>query len=323
LGGGGQNLIQPIRWDIPSIIPALDGSVISVPEQARKAPYSAKAPNDFAVIGHTRGVRVPCIGVKVESVRVPCEEDCMGNEDTTGSTLRALVDRSGLGYREVAKAGGWTTASGIQRYVDENYTAMLRKEVAERFATALVGKGNPPIERQEVMLLTGLLVGIEPNATPVQFAGSAANRMERDLPIYGAALGAEKIVDGEAVELTTLNRAEIIEYRERPPILNGKKDVYGLYVQGSSMDPAFDDGDLLVVQKGVALSSGDFVVVYLRPRDDSDDGERATSVLVKRLVKRSAQFLELRQYEPALTFRIPANEVLRIDKALRTRDLLG
>lgn len=291
--------------------------MIPVPETASKAANAAKPFDYFAMIGHTPAVRVPCKSVKLESVHVPCDEDAMA----TGSKFRALVERSGIPYRDLAKAAGFSAASGIQRYVDVNYDKPLSLGLAKRFISAMEGKGTPPITAAEIMELTGFAA--EGNATPILFEGSGFDRMERDLPIYGAALGAEKLIDGEAIELTTLNRAEVIEYRERPPILNGKKDVYGLYVQGSSMDPAFDDGDLLVVRKGVSLSIGDFVVVYLRPRDDSDDGETARTVLIKRLVRRTAQYVELRQYEPPATFRIEMTEVMRIDKALRTRDLLS
>ena len=167
--------------------------------------------------------------------------------------------------------------------------------------------------------------GLPPSnaSKPIAYEGSSMRRMDRSLPVYGAAIGAEQLIDGEAVELTTLNRAEVIEHRERPPILNGKRDVYGLYVQGSSMDPAFDDGDLLVVQKTTAISVGDFVVVYIRPKGEHDDGETAENVLIKRLVRRTAQYIELRQYQPDIIFRIPTGDVLRIDKALRTKDLLS
>lgn len=242
-----------------------------------------------------------------------------------GARFRAIVTRSGMSYRALATAADFTTASGIQRYVDVHNDKPMSVTVAKRFIRALEGKGAPPIDPSEIMALTGISTDTPMSnvSQTIAFEGSSLQRMERTLPVYGAALGAEEVIDGEAVELTTLNRAEIIEHRERPPILNGKRDVYGLYVQGSSMDPAFDDGDLLVVQKTTAISVGDFVVVYIRPKGEHDDGETAENVLIKRLVRRTAQYIELRQYQPDLTFRIPSSDVLRIDKALRIKDILS
>ena len=296
-----------------------------VTEPPSKTPDAAKVFDNVAMISHTPLVRVPCIGVKLESVRVPCQIEDMEEQPTMGAKFRALVERSGMNYRDLAKAAGFSAASGIQRYVDVHNDKPMGVDVAKRFAAAMVGKGSPAITEGEVLVLTGFFptVSVSNASQPIAYEGSSMQRMEKTLPVYGSALGAEQVIDGEAVELTTLNRAEVIEHRERPPILNGKRDVYGLYVQGSSMDPAFDDGDLLVVQRSASISVGDFVVVYIRPKDESDDGESATNVLIKRLVRRTAQHIELRQYQPPITFRIPAVDVLRIDKALRTRDLLS
>jgi len=160
----------------------------------------------------------------------------------------------------------------------------------------------------------------EGNATPVHFEGAAADRMPQNMPVFGTALGAEMIVEGEAIEQTMLNSGDIIEYRKRPIVANGIERVYGLYVQGSSMYPAHRDGAFLYAQREVPLRIGDDVVVYLRPQNHEDDGERASHVLIKRLVRRSAQYVELEQFQPAKTFRIAMGNVLRIDRVLTADD---
>lgn len=154
----------------------------------------------------------------------------------------------------------------------------------------------------------------------IQFEGRSNQRVRDDCPVYGTALGAEKIVDGHAIEQTTLNRAEIIEYRKRPPIANGIDRVYGLYVQGSSMYPALRDGGFLFAQWEAPLRVGDDVVVYIRPKDATDDGLTANCVLVKRLVRRTAQYVELEQFNPALVFKVAMKDVLRIDRVLTPDD---
>lgn len=150
--------------------------------------------------------------------------------------------------------------------------------------------------------------------------GASTGRMSRDLPVYGTALGAEEIVDGEAVEQTTLNRGEIVEYRRRPVILDGRADAYALYVQGQSMEPRFSDGELIFVEQRKRPAVGDDAVIYMR-RPDGDDGELIHQVLVKRIVRKSASFVELGQFNPPKTFRLPMEQVDRMDRVLTLGDL--
>src|SRR3546814_20836483 len=78
---------------------------------------------------------------------------------------------------------------------------------------------------------------VETNAHPFRMEGASDRRMRDDLPVYGSALGAAREIDGEAIEQTTLNRAEIVQYAKRPVLLESNATAYGLYVSGSSMEP--------------------------------------------------------------------------------------
>lgn len=155
-------------------------------------------------------------------------------------------------------------------------------------------------------------------APPMQ--GSGVRRMARDLPVYGTALGAEEIVDGEAIEQTTLNRGEVVEYRRRPVVLDGRADVYGLYVQGQSMEPRFRDGEMVYAEERKRPAVGDDAVVYLRT-PDGNEGETVTSVLLKTVVRKSGSFVELRQYNPLHTFKIDMERVYRMDRVLTLGDM--
>lgn len=159
-----------------------------------------------------------------------------------------------------------------------------------------------------------------PNAAPFQMEGASTERMDRTVPVYGTALGADCVVDGDAVEQTTLNTGEVIEYRRRPVILDGRTDVYGLYVQGSSMEPRWRDGGIVFVEQRKRPAVGDDAVVYLRGPDGAD-GEQSTCVLIKTLTRKSASFIELRQYNPPIDFRIDMARVERMDRVLTLDDL--
>ena len=162
-----------------------------------------------------------------------------------------------------------------------------------------------------------------PNAVAVSMEGASAKRMREDLPVFGTALGAPRIVEGEAIEQTTLNSGDIVQYVRRPVILDGRTDAYGLYVQGHSMEPVHMAGDLILAETKRPARVGDDVVVYLRPIGEEDDGDRARAVLLKRLVRRTGVYLELEQFNPARTFRIDVAEVLRVDRVPRLVDLIG
>ncbi|WP_242095442.1 S24 family peptidase [Sphingomonas sp. CROZ-RG-20F-R02-07] len=185
------------------------------------------------------------------------------------------------------------------------------------------------VSREEILARVGALPDASTpsatsNASVIPMEGSSNEKPQGNLPVYGTALGAEARIDGEALEQTTLNKSEVLEYVKRPVLLNGQSKAYALHIQGSSMHPALPDGEMIVVVPGMPLSIGDNVVVYLRTEDpDEDDGETARAVLVKEMVRRTARYVELRQYEPAGDFRIDMDQILRIDRVLTRKEMLS
>lgn len=162
------------------------------------------------------------------------------------------------------------------------------------------------------------------NAQTIAFEGASQNDARPNLPVYGTALGSSKTVEGEAIEQTTLNKSEVLEYVKRPTLLNRRAESYGLYIQGGSMHPALPDGEMVAVVPNMALSVGDNVVVYLRPENpEDDDGQTARAVLVKELVKRNSAQVTLRQYAPFAEFTIDMDTVIRIDRVLTRREMLS
>lgn len=272
---------------------------------------------------HTHGVHSVCTLVNVESVAACRDNADMENVRTTGQKISDLTKRAGMSMRAFASACGYSAASGVQRYMSEDFDGKLSPSVAEKMAGALAGLGDPAITPDEVFALVGMP---STNAVPVQYEGASMERMRQDVPILGTALGADRIEDDLAIEQTYLFTDEIVGYAKRPVILDGRADVYGIYVQGSSMFPAFEDGTIVFAETKRPPRIGDSVVVYLRKNGeehDSDDGESARTVLVKRLAKRSASFVELEQYNPKLTFRVDAKEVLKMHRVLTMNDLLS
>lgn len=161
----------------------------------------------------------------------------------------------------------------------------------------------------------------EPAALP------ARKDMPKDIPVYGSAIGTsediEALEDGKvAVEQTTLNTGEVIDYFRRPPGLNNSRRAYGLYVDGFSMEPVFEPGSVIIVDPSRPPSMRDFVVVYMRG-DEAGGDTMVASVMLKRLVRRSATFVELEQYNPPARFRINTDSITQMHRVLPLAEIVG
>ncbi|WP_066723496.1 S24 family peptidase [Sphingomonas pituitosa] len=149
--------------------------------------------------------------------------------------------------------------------------------------------------------------------------------MIQDIPVYGTAMGSEhEYGDGfdgmVAIEQTDLNMGEVVDRFRRPPALLHRRDIYGLYVTGESMSPAFESGAGIIVDPKKPPSIRDYVVVYLRDRVDSDN---AAGVLIKRLVRRSASYIELQQFNPPAIFRLDSRMYREVHRVMPWDEAFG
>jgi phage repressor protein C with HTH and peptisase S24 domain len=108
-----------------------------------------------------------------------------------------------------------------------------------------------------------------------------------------------------------------LDYLGRPPSLADDPDAYAVEIVGDSMAPRFEPGERAFVSPRAPVRPGDDVVVQLNANGDpehSDIAGQVTEVLIKRLVRRTAKFVELRQFNPDLTFQVPIDRVWRIHR---------
>lgn len=167
--------------------------------------------------------------------------------------------------------------------------------------------------------------GIVPDDAPIRALVPRPQDMLQDIPVYGTALGGEHEfsdqADGRvAIEQTDLNTAEVVDRFRRPPNLINRRDIYGLYVAGDSMEPAFEAGQGVLVDPTKPPGARDYVVVYLRDREDSDG---AAGVLIKRLVRRSGSFIELQQFNPPSIFRLDARLFREVHRVMPWDEAFG
>jgi SOS-response transcriptional repressor LexA len=95
----------------------------------------------------------------------------------------------------------------------------------------------------------------------------------------------------------------------RPVSLAGDDDAYAVTIVGDSMWPRFRPGRSVAVSPRSPVAIGDDVLVRLHP-----DGGEGSPALLKELVRRTATFLELRQFNPERNFRVEAADVEAIEK---------
>lgn len=134
-----------------------------------------------------------------------------------------------------------------------------------------------------------------------------------DVPVYGVAAG-----NGSGDGSFRLEE-HAVDYVRRPPGIARAKDVYAVYVTGESMYPVYRHGTLLFIAPGRPISIGDDVLICLHPKEQGEPDE----YLIKRLVRRGSDTLQVEQFNPPLPLNFPVERVKRLHKVLEARELVG
>ncbi|MEO5605582.1 MAG: S24 family peptidase [Novosphingobium sp.] len=142
------------------------------------------------------------------------------------------------------------------------------------------------------------------------------------IPLLGTAFCADLIIEQEgesvAIEQIQLEVDHTVRMIERPSALWNAPNAYAIYFQGSSMERRFYQGEIGIVDPRRPPSPGHIVLVKL------NDGESQTvmTALVKELVRATSAYVELLQYNPEISFRIPRNRVEAMERIYRPDELL-
>lgn len=145
----------------------------------------------------------------------------------------------------------------------------------------------------------------------------------RNVPLVGCALGHDLRLDDDGaipIEAHLVEMGTTVDYIRRFPRIRSRKTVYGVTFVGDSMVPRYYPGDIGYVDPDQVAAIGDDVVVQLQQRTGEGDAE-IVSALIKTLVRRSSSFVELQQYNPATTFRVPSDMVARIHRIIPLKEL--
>jgi hypothetical protein len=135
------------------------------------------------------------------------------------------------------------------------------------------------------------------------------------IPLVGSAIGMKSFDPERDIELTELDMGDVLDQVARPASLARDKQAYALTIIGDSMFPRFEPGRRVIVSPRAPISINDDVIVQLKS-GNGDDADRVSTVLIKRLVRRSASFIELRQFNPDVTFQVEQKRIAAIHKVV-------
>ena len=139
----------------------------------------------------------------------------------------------------------------------------------------------------------------------------ARNTMPLDVPVMGTAAGS--LARG-AFQL----EGGVVDYVRRPPALIGARDIYALYVEGSSMEPQYFPGDLIYVNPHKPPRIGDIVVVQCRNGEHTP--EEASLGIYR---KRTERAITIGKRNPVAEIDLSRDHVKEIHRVLTTNELFG
>ena len=111
----------------------------------------------------------------------------------------------------------------------------------------------------------------------------------------------------------------MLDYLPRPENARNDSEAYALTVLGDSMHPRFKPGWRVIVSPRAPVAIGDDVVVQLIGAPDDNGQSRVVRVLLKELVRRGADTITLRQYNPPAEFQVPNSRVAHAHKIIGER----
>jgi phage repressor protein C with HTH and peptisase S24 domain len=133
-----------------------------------------------------------------------------------------------------------------------------------------------------------------PPSSPAALPPSMARADRPDLAVYASAAGGPEgawVLSGDA-----------IAWVHRDQRLVGVRDAFACYVVGESMFPAYEQGNLLLVNPAVPPNAGDDCLLI----QEAADGARYA--LIKRLVRFNSTSWTVKQWNPDKTFSLPRKE---------------
>ena len=219
-----------------------------------------------------------------------------------------LLPKGGINQSALARALG-IKPSAVNQWFSTGTKwphPALQRQLAKLLGVALTEVGEP-----DVVDFDTLPAPAGAPSGAVAFPLAAFTQMPKDLPVWGTGRGGP---EGSFL----FNAHEAVDYMRRPPALEGVKDAFAIYVEGDSMEPWRVAGDPVHVNPARPPSPGSHVLIELHPNGEGDN----TTAMVKKLIRRTASFIIVSQYNPPAEIEIPAGKIKAIYRVMELRELL-
>jgi hypothetical protein len=206
----------------------------------------------------------------------------------------------------------WAVLAGVSRTV---WSDMRRHgNPSRRTLEKLLGAAGSSLAEFEALRICGVAeqVGAREFAVADQGRDWLAPQLP-GLPLVAAAIGGEWGPPGGGIEWTELRVGEVIDRLPRPVSLAHDGSAYAVAIAGDSMWPRFRAGRRVAVSAKAPVAAGDDVIVKLK---SAAGPSQSIPVLIKELVRKGSDGVKLQQFNPDVTFDVPASEVATIEKVL-------
>ena len=217
---------------------------------------------------------------------------------------RLKLARTLADFRSAAECARHLGVPEVTYRAHENGLRGLSSDAARSYAAALgctwawliTGEGpqygtSPDEVVAEAAAISGLA---EAAQREVDFGSARAAAIgAKDLPVHGSAEGGPS---GMTVEATP------IDWVARPEPLLAVRDAFAVYVVGDSMEPAYRQGDMILVHPTRPPHRGADVLLTRRLEDGT------LAAMIKELVRWTAAIWVVRQHNPARIFELDRGE---------------
>lgn len=230
--------------------------------------------------------------------------------ETLADRIQQRLDTLGLSERaaSIAATGSDATIRMIRTGKSLNPRADTLHKLAAVLQTTeqwLLTGGAPAAEQPAGRIMAGEL-------RPADINESVRFDLPRDVPVHGTVAGSA--LGNGAFQLSS----DVVDYVRRPYGLLGAPGVYALYVEGESMSPRFEPGNLVFVHPHRKPLGGDYVVIQ---EPDSNNGE--PRAFIKRLIRITPTTVKTQQFNPEATIEFVIRPGLTVHKVMTDADLYG
>ncbi|MGG7519664.1 XRE family transcriptional regulator [Allorhizobium undicola] len=226
-------------------------------------------------------------------------------DDKLISRIKALIDADGRSPAAISeKIGGKETLRKILNGSSANPRIDTLSKLANELGSSvefLLGKTDDPTPA----------VNAQTPSSNKHHNTKHEEPLTGDVPVLGTAAGS--LVKG-AFQFA----GGVVDLVARPPALIGAKDIYALFVEGSSMEPQYFPGDLIFLHPHKPPRPGDIVVLQCRNAEHSPT--EATLGILNKITERT---VSLGKRNPSSNVEIERSTVTAIHRVLSVNELFG